>query len=448
MMGHAIRRIGAAALAMTFVCTALGVDPDYERNWPTWRGPLHCGVAPKASPPTTWGEGKNIRWKVALPGEGNNSPIVWGDRVYVQVAIPTEKKGEPAPAQPEGQRGGFGGGGRPENVYQFAILAYDRKTGKEVWRHVAREEQPHEGSHRDGSLAPCSAVTDGQQLFAYFGSRGLYCFDMNGKLQWERDLGDMKTRNGFGEGASPALTDDSVVITWDHEGDSFIVALDRKTGEPRWKKDRDEATSWATPFIVETKNGKQVVAPGTKAIRAYDLTDGGEVWQWRGLTANCIPSPVQHGPLLILMSGFRGQAAVAIRPEGAKGDITDSASVVWTFNEATPYVPSPLLFGNELYFLDNNKAILTCLNAATGEVHYKQQRLEGTSGGVYASPVAAGDYVYLPTRDGTTFVLKRGPKFEIVATNKLDDGLDASPALVDGEMYLRGSKHLYCIAEK
>ncbi|RJP36257.1 MAG: hypothetical protein C4547_07760 [Phycisphaerales bacterium] len=425
----------------------MAADLDHERFWPAWRGPHSSGAAPKASPPTTWSEQKNVRWKIELPGEGSNSPIVWGDRVYVQAAIRTEKKGEPAPPPAQGQRGGFGGGPRPEHVYQFVILAYERRTGREVWRHVAREEQPHEGSHRDGSLAPSSAVTDGRQLFAYFGSRGLYCFDMNGKLQWERDLGDMKTRNGFGEGASPALSDDSVVLTWDHEGDSFITALDRTTGAPRWKKDRDEATSWATPLIIDTKSGRQVVAPGTKAVRAYDLATGEEVWQCRGLTANCIPSPVAHGPLLIVMSGFRGQAALAIRPDAARGDITDGASVVWKFSEATPYVPSPLLFGNELYFLDNNKAILTCLNAATGEVHYKQQRLEGASGGIYASPVGAGDHVYLPARDGTTFVLKRGPRFEIVATNKLDDGFDASPALVDGELYLRGEKHLYCIAE-
>lgn len=445
-----------AALSATNSSPVSAGEPDYDRYWPAWRGPLATGVAPQGRPPLKWSETENIRWKVELPGEGNNTPIVWGDRVFVQAAVRTERKGDAAAmpsAPPTPSPGGDAGRGRPagaqrpENVYQFVILAYDRKTGREVWRHVAREEQPHEGAHQDGSLAPGSAVTDGSCLIANFGSRGLYGFDMAGKLKWERDLGDMRTRNGFGEGATPALHGDALVVTWDHEGDSFIVALDKNTGRELWRRDRDEATTWATPLVFPAKSGPQVVVPATNFVRGYDLTNGEEIWRCAGMTANCIPSPVADAATVYVCSGFRGSALLAIRPDEARGDISAGGAVAWKFNEGTPYVPSPLLYDDLLFFGNVNNAMLTCLAAKTGKVHFAKQRLEGTAGGMYASPVGAAGRVYVTARDGTTFVLKKGETFELLATNKLDDGVDASPAIVEDELYLRGNKHLYCIAE-
>ncbi len=335
----------------------------------------------------------------------------------------------------------------PTEPYKFTVIALDRRTGKEAWRRSVREDVPHEGSHRDGSLAPASPVTDGEHLFAYFGSRGLYCLTMTGEVVWEKDLGDMKTRNGFGEGSSPALHGDTLVVNWDHEGDSFIVALDKATGKEKWRRDRDEVTSWSTPLFIEDGGRAQVVVSAAKRVRSYDLATGEVVWECGGLGVNCAPTPVADAGLLFAMSGYRDPALLAIQYTGAKGDLTGSEAVVWTTNKGPSYVPSPLLYGDTLYFLKKSSGILSCFDPKTGKAHYDQQRLEGISG-VYASPVGAGDHVYIVGRGGKTVVLKRGSSFEPVAVNQLDDSFSASPAIADNELYLRGMKHLYCIASE
>jgi len=326
-------------------------------------------------------------------------------------------------------------------------MALDRQSGKTVWSHTVREVVPHESGHRDASQASGSPITDGEHLFAHFGSRGLYCFDMQGKLIWEKDLGKMTTRNGFGEGSSPVLHGNTIVVNWDHEGDSFIVALDKNTGAERWRKSRDEATSWSTPLIVQPDKTPQVIVSAANRIRAYDLANGDIVWQCGGLGANCIPSPVADSGQVYAMSGYRNGVALAIRYPGAKGDVTDSASVAWKISSGTPYVPSPALYGEVLYFLQKNTGILSCYNTKTGKAHYTNQRLEGISG-VYASLVAAADRVYIVGRGGTTQVLKHGPKYQVLATNKLDDEFDSSPAIAGDELYLRGRTYLYCIARQ
>ena len=415
-----------------------------QGDWPQWRGPEATGVAPNANPPTEWAEDRNIRWKLGMPGKGHATPIVWGDMVFVVTAIETDR---PAKIEPESRRRGGRrrGNVQPTKIVKFDLLAIDRKRGEILWRQTAREELPHEGTHADGSWASNSPVTDGEHVYVYFGSRGLYCYDMQGNLRWEKDLGDMSTRNGFGEGSSPALHGDQLVLNWDHEGPSFIVALDKYTGEERWRKDRDEVTSWSTPIIVEYNGKAQVVASATNLTRGYDLATGKLIWQCGGMTANAIPSPVAANGIIYVTSGFRGNALQAIRLADAKGDITNTEAVAWAYDQDTPYVPSPLLYGDTLYFLKHNKAILTCFNAETGEPHYGPQRLEGLRG-VYASPVGAADRVYVVDRNGTTLVIKHGAKFEVLATNSLDDNFDASPAIVDSEIYLRGHRYLYCIA--
>ena len=448
----------ALAIACACVCAnSLRAErPSTEAFWPQWRGPILTGVAPHGNPPVQWSESRNIRWKVEIPGHGHATPIVWGDRVYVQTAVKTDQKVEPqesaeTPPPPRGEgRGRHGRGGMdsdtPTNLHKFAMLALDRRTGSTLWQTTLREELPHEGGHQDASQASSSPVTDGTHIFAYFGSRGLYCLDMRGNVLWEKELGKMQTRRGFGEGSSPTLHGDTLVVNWDHEGQSFLIALDKKTGEPRWKIDRDEPTSWATPLVVEHEGRPQVVISATGLIRSHDLANGKLLWQCGGMTKNVIPSPVSGNGLVYATSGFRGSALLAIRYAAAEGDITESAAVAWKYAEkGTPYVPSPLLYGDALYFLDTNRAILSCVDAVSGSPHYTKQRLEGMEG-VYASPVGAGDRVYVVGRNGTTAVIKRGPQFELLAANTLDDSFSASPAIVDHEIYLRGRKHLYCIA--
>ena len=303
--------------------------------WSMWRGPLGTGVAPSADPPVEWSETKNVAWKVEIPGRGSSSPVVWGDHLFLLTAVPS---GVPA-AETHQPRGGV----NPRVPHQFKVLAINRRDGKIAWERVAREETPHEASHQDnGTWASASAVTDGEHVIASFESRGIYCYDMNGKLIWQKDLGDKKMRNEFGEGSTPALHGNTLVVVWDHfvPGESFIAALDKRTGEERWRVKREEIDTWATPAIVAEGGRTHVIVPGMNRLRSYDLQTGAVLWETAGLTMNPIPSPVAGNGMVFATSGFRGNSLKAIKLAGAKGDITGSPNVVWTLDRDTPYVPS------------------------------------------------------------------------------------------------------------
>lgn len=419
---------GGSASALSLMArrtSAAPAPPEGERYWPQWRGPLATGEAPHARPPVEWSESKNLRFKVELPGQGKSTPVVWGDLIFLTTAVPTDKAAAASPLE-------------------FVVLAIGRGDGRVRWQRTLRTELPHEGTHQDGSYAPGSLLTDGARVFAFFGSHGLYALDPAGKLLWEKDLGRMRTRNAFGEGASPALHGDTLVVNWDHEGADFIAAFDTKTGRERWRRDRDEPTGWSTPYVVVHQGRAQVVVGGTNAVRSYDLASGEPVWDAPGLTANVIPSPVAADGVVYAMSGFRGNALRAVRLADARGALTGPPGLAWSYDKDTPYVPSPLLYRGGLYFLKSNSGILTCLDARTGTPHYTE-RLPGVPN-VYASPVAADGRVYVAGRDGSTAVLEAGPRPRVLATNRLEDGFDASPALVDGEIYLRGRTHLYGIS--
>jgi outer membrane protein assembly factor BamB len=382
---------------------------------------------------------KNIRWKIEIPGRGHSSPIVWGDRVYLMTAIPVGITG-PASHQP---RGGI----RPQIPHRFVVMAVNRRDGKVVWERTVREDTPHEGSHTDnGTWASSSAVTDGQHLFAFFESKGLFALDMEGNLLWEKDFGDKRMRNQFGEGSTPALHRDRLVVVWDQQGgQSFVVTLNKNTGEEIWRANRSEIDTWATPLVVEHGGRAQVIVPGMNRLRSYDLENGEIVWESAGLTMNPIPSPVAEDGMIFATSGFQGNSLKAIRLDGAKGDITGTPSVVWQLDRDTPYVPSPLLYEGILYILKTNNGILSAFDAKTGKPHYQAQRLTSIPN-VFASPVGAAGRVYLAGREGTTVVIRNSPALEILSTNVLDDGFDASPAVVDREIYLRGNQFLYCIS--
>ena len=425
-------------------------NAEAERFWPQWRGPLMTGVAPHGNPPVEWSETKNVRWKVEIPGKGSATPVVWGDRIFVQTAVPTGKRVTEAAAEDNGsarpQRGGPRGI-QPEEELEFMLMAFARADGKLLWQKVLRKELPHEGTHPTGTWASNSPVTDGEMVYAYFGSRGLYALDLDGNLKWEKDLGDMTIRLGFGEGASPALYGDRLIINWDHEGESFIVALDKRTGKELWRTGRDEMTSWTTPLVVPHNGRAQVVTSATGKIRSYDAETGKLLWESEGVTLNAIPTPVSSGGIVYATSGFRGNKLFAIRLDGAQGNLAETDAILWRFDRDTPYVPSPLLYDGRLYFLKSNSAIVSCFDARTGKPHYGPERLEGLTD-VYASPVGAAGRVYIFGRDGAGAVLAHGPEMKVLAVNRLEDGFDASPAIVGSEMYLRGKKFLYRISEK
>jgi outer membrane protein assembly factor BamB len=429
----------AAVLGLSLLAAGLGSvalaqqQPAANRYWAQWRGPHATGVSRTATPPTTWSETQNIRWKVEIPGRGSASPVVWGNRVYVPTAIP-EVPGRQVKAG---------------MTHKFVLMAFDRATGKLVWERVAKEEATHEDTHADnGTYASASAVTDGEHIIVNFESRGMFAYDMNGTLVWQKDLGDKTMRQQFGEGSTPALHGRYLVHVWDQfQAQSFIVALDKRTGEELWRKNRDEIDTWATPLVVEVNGRPQAIVGAMNRVRSYDVATGEIVWETAGLTMNVIPSPVYEDGIAILTSGFRGNSLKAIRLAEAKGDITGTPAVVWTLDRDTPYVPSPLVYDGILYVLKGNTGILSVFDAKTGKPHYALQRLEATPN-VFSSPVGAAGRVYITGREGATIVLKNGPAFEQITVNTLKDGFDASPALVDGEIFMRGYRYLYCISEK
>ena len=440
-----------SAIASGFLFATETANPYYQ-NWPARRGPLSTGEAPSGDPPVVFSEGRNIRWKIPVPGKGLSTPVIWDDQIFITTAVSTDKPVNPValknqPEAPVWLRAS-GQARRADEIQQFIVYSISRKTGKIHWQKIVHEALPHEGSHKDGSWASHSCVTDGTCVIAYFGSYGVYCFDMQGNQLWEKNLGQLKSSNSFGTGSSPAMYGNSVVIKRDHEGESFLILLDKRSGEIIWKQSRDERTSWSTPIIVEVQGKPQIVVSATGSSGAYELESGELIWQLSGLTKNVIPSPAAANGLAVLMSGYSGNAIQVIRLEQAQGQLENSNAVVWTNSDKiTPYVPSPLLYQGNLYFLYNNDDKLTCMDVNTGNIHYSRQSLEGMKG-VYASPVAAAGRVYIAGRNGIVAVLEAGPAFHVLAMNTLDDRFDASPVIAGKELILRGIGSLYCISQE
>lgn len=410
------------------------------------------GISPDGNPPVKWSETENILWKVKLEGDpSDGSPVISGDKIIFQSAVDTGKKSdaatasEPAPQSAPGGRPGRGPGRAPSSIYQFNVVCLDRNTGKEIWKTTVCEVVPHEGHHGDHGFASYSPVTDGKRIWADFGSRGVYCLDMDGKILWQRDLAQKTIRAGFGEGGSPALVGELLIVLVDHEGPSFIAALNKDTGKTVWKQDRDEKTSWTTPLVVQHDGQTQIVVTGRNRTRAYDPKDGTVIWECSGQTENVIPTPVAGFDMVFCTSGFRGSKLQAIKL-GKTGDLTGTDAVAWEVNEGTPYVPSPLLYEDKVYVNAVNNPDIYCYNAKTGKPYYVKQNL-GEMKGMYASPVGAAGRVYFVGRNGVTYVLSNSDEYKLLSVNKLDDGIDASPAIVGDRIYLRGKQNLYCIAE-
>ena len=441
-----MRKANSLLVAFGFtVATAGALDQAVNplAQWGQWRGPLATGAAPKADPPVEWSETKNIRWKTKLPGLGHSSPVVWGDLVFVTTAEMTGAKKPFTGVTPDGAHNNM----NPLFDHQFAVMAIDRQTGAVAWRRTVATRQPHESTHESATWASNSPVTDGEHVLSFFGSNGLYCLDTGGRLLWSRDFGDMQVKHGHGEGASPLLHGETVVVNWDHEGASLIVALAKRTGEELWRQPRDEVTSWATPIVVTHDGQAQVVVSGTRRVRGYDLKTGAVIWEVGGLPGNIVASPVGADGMVFAAGSYEKQTLLAIRLTGAKGELAGTQQIAWQKNRSTPYVPSPLLYDGWLYYLRHYQGVLSRVNAKTGDEPSGPFRL-GSVFNIYSSPVAAAGRIYVTDRNGKTLVISNDPEPKTLTLNKLDDRFSASAALVGDAIFLRGEKFLYCIGEK
>jgi len=442
------RRISLALIAALLLEVALGIATTASSaagNWPQWRGPDGSGISTEKNLPAEWSTNKNIKWKTPIEGRGHSSPIVWDNKIFVTTAIEGDVvPGAKAPKHMMGDKEFV----HPDSIgankkHTFKVIAVNRDTGKILWQTAAFEGTPYDDRHRKSSYAASTPATDGKLVFAFFGSEGLYAYDFNGKLAWKADLGKMGTV-GMGTGTSPIVFENLVIVQCDEENGtaSFMVGLDKKTGKEVWRTPRKIQVSWSTPLLVKTAKRAELIASGTESIVSYDPATGKELWTHKGVESNAIPSPVANSEFVYLVAGYPAKIAMAIRL-GQSGDLTGTPNVPWKYAKGTAYVPSPILYGDYLY-LTTDRGILTCIDAKTGEVKYEGGRIP-IPATFTASPVAFDGKILMTSEDGDTFIVKAGPKHEIIGTNSVGEPVYASPAMADGRIYIRGEKNLYAI---
>lgn len=428
--------IGSIVLVNRCCCDAT----DDPLSWPEWRGPQSSGVAIHSKPPVEWSSEKNIRWRTAIPGRGHSTPVVVGDRIFLTSAIPFGPKLVPKMSGRSGEHDNL----PVDSKFQFVVSCIDRKTGVLLWTTVVHEAVPIEAGHNSASLASASPVVDHDQVYAHFGSHGLYCLNFEGAILWQKSLGQMHSKHGHGEGASPTLAGNQLIINWDHEEKSFLVALDKSNGKESWRRDRNEDTSWSSPIVIELAGAKQVVVCGTNRVRGYDLQSGDVLWECGGMSSNIVATPVFADGILYVGSSYEKKMLMAIDLAGASEDLTGSKHILWSRVRGTPYVPSMLLYDDALYFLTHYQNVLTRVHGPTGKDSPGAIRLSSL-GSIYASPVGANGHVYVTDLTGTTEVITHAPIPRTVAVNRLDENVNASLAFAGDEILIRGEKNLYCI---
>jgi outer membrane protein assembly factor BamB len=432
-------------------CVIAGVSLSAQ-NWPAFRGANAAGVADGTPTAVKWNAPamENVAWKTPVAGVAVSSPIVWGDRVFVSTAIGSD------PSQ--GIRTGLYGDVEPVNdssKHTWHLLAIDKKSGKVLWDKIAFEGVPKTKRHPKSSQASATPVTDGRHVIVSFGSQGLYAYDLNGKLLWQKDLGVLNAGWFFdpdyewGFGSSPIIYKNMVIVQCDIQRNSFIAAFDTDTGREIWRTGREEIPSWSTPTIFEANGKAELVTQATTFTRGYDPMTGKELWKYSGNSEIAIPTPIVGPGVVVITNGYRGVQPIFAIKSGATGDITlqnnatKSDFVSWSTKRGGPYIPTPLIYGEQLYVLLNN-GVLAAYKVATGEQVY-QKRLGGTGGSFSASPVAADGKIYCSSEDGDVYVVKAGPAYEELARNPMGEILMATPAISDGLIIFRGLKHVYAI---
>ncbi len=429
--------------SLAFAAIALAVFPANAAetvNWPQYRGAQSDGLAVGATLPERWSTNENVVWKTDLRGWGWSSPVIWGDRIFLTSAVGETDLPKPV-------IGGYPGGRvAQKDVHRWVVYCLDRITGKVLWERDAHKGIPPQERHPRNSFASETPVTDGQRVYAYFANIGIFCYDMDGNPLWERRWKSYPMRGGWGTGTAPVLFKDRIYIQNDNEQESFLVALDAKTGEPVWQVERQEKSNWSTPYVWENEKRTELVTIGTGKIRSYDL-DGKVLWELAGTSGLVSLMPVAKHGLLYAGAGYHYGPLYAIRP-GATGDITlepghDSNQwIAWHQRRGSSIHPCYLISGDRLYVLFDS-GLLTCSNARTGETIYPRERLNTLGGRFYASPWAYNGRIFLLNENGDTWVIEDGPEFKVLGKNSLNDNAWATPAIARGSLFIRTYSSLF-----
>lgn len=442
-------------IGLLFVLLVSGSTCLTAQNWPQFRGTNANGIAEGKPTPTKWDAEKNenLAWKVEIPGLAHASPIIWQDKLFVTTAVSSDPKSV-------FRSGLYGDVDSAEDMskHSWKVYCLDKKTGKILWQQIAYEGAPKTKRHIKSTFANSTPVTNGKYVVAFFGSEGLYCFDLKGKLKWKVDVGILNAGWFFdpdyewGTASSPIIYKDFVIVQCDIQKGSFIAAYNLKDGRQVWKTSREEIPSWGTPTIVEGKSRVELVTNATKAARGYDPLTGKELWRLKGNPEITSTTPIAAHDLIYICNSYKERFVAAIKQGEANGDISlkagekTNSAVIWSLTNSGSYQPSPLIYGDQMYICNNNGA-LSVHNAKTGERLY-QERIGRDGGSFSASPVAADGKIYFSGEDGDVFVMKAGAKPELLSKNPMGEVMMATPAISDGMLFIRGQKHLFAIAEK
>ncbi|CAN5865476.1 PQQ-binding-like beta-propeller repeat protein [soil metagenome] len=442
-----IQTLLAATAAFGFLLSARLPTAGVDENWPQWRGPAGLGVAAGTNYPEEWSPEKNIAWKAPVEGSGHSSPVIWGDALFITTAI----QGEHVPGRVAPDHLDFNL--KPGYLHPDAagvdykntlkVLAYDTRSGKLLWERTAYDGLMYDNKHKKNTYASPTIATDGKLLYAFFEAAGIYAYDLKGTPAWKSTVGDI-AKAGLGPGTSPVLFEDLLILQCDQEmgTGSAIIVLDKKTGKQVWRVDRSTRRSWATPLIVESGGRAELVASGAEMVIGYDPRTGKELWRAPGVQSHPIPSIVAGHGLIFATAGNGAKVAMAIKA-GSAGQLKENEGVVWRYNKGTAYVPSPILFGDDLYLM-TEAGLITCLDARTGAVRYEGGR-PPVATSFKSSLVAYGDRVLQTSEEGETFAIKAGPKHEVLRTNSIDEPVWASLAFARDTIFIRGEKHLFAI---